>query len=282
MQYQKIDSAELRRSAELAARAAAAVALEGFRNPALVAVEKSDKHDLVTEYDSRSEETIRRVLLERHPDSAVLGEEGGIIGAENARLVWHVDPIDGTAAYATGLALWCICIGAEVDGEMVAGVVYDPVADQLFAADEHGALLNGEQELRARGRTEPGQATVVSHFPWPRDLVWAPDEAMEQFRRMTDDFATVRCLGSGALVMCYMAAGWADAALNLGANSWDVAAGSFILRRAGGEYAAYANGELVDPKRDHYCGNYVATVAGARFPTLHDLVRHQSGRDAAA
>ena len=274
-----MDTVALRISAEIAARDGAVEALAGFRLPNLTVSEKSDKHDLVTEYDSRSEETIRRVLLERHPGSAVLGEEGGAIGAENARLVWHVDPIDGTAAYATGLALWCICIGAEVDGEIVAGVVYDPVAEQMFSADEGGAWLNGTQELHARGRTEPGCATVISHFPWPRDLVWAPDEAMQQFRQMTEDFATVRCLGSGAMGMCYLAAGWADAVLNLGANSWDVAAGAFILRRAGGEYRAYANGELVDPRRDHYCGNYVGTVAGARFPALDELVQFQSGRD---
>lgn len=278
---QGIDTAELRRSAEAAAIAGAAVALQGFRSPGLAVTEKSDKHDLVTEYDSRSEEAIREELLRRHPDSAVLGEEGGSEGVDRARLVWHVDPIDATASFATGLAGWCICIAAEFDGEIVAGVVYDPVAEQMFAADEHGASLNGEQELHARGRTRPDQATVVSHFPWPRDLVWAPDAAMEQFRRMTEEFATVRCFGSGALVMCYLAAGWADAVLNLGANSWDVAAGSFILRRAGGEYTAYANGEPVDPRRDHYCGNYVGTVAGAEFPTLHELVRHQSGRDAA-
>lgn len=281
MKQDHVDTIALRESAEVAARAAAKIAMEGFRNPNLAVKEKSDKHDLVTLYDSRSEETIRKILLERHPDSAVLGEEHGTSGAENARLVWHVDPIDGTASYATGLALWCICVGAEFDGEMVAGVVYDPVADQMFAADEQGAFLNGTQELRARGRTEPDQATVVTHFPWPRDLVWDGDDAMDRFRQLTADFATVRCLGSGAQVMCYIAAGWADACLNLGANSWDVAAGSFILRRAGGEYTAYRNGEVVDPKHDHYCGNYIATTADAHFLTLHDLVRYQSGRDAA-
>lgn len=274
-------SAALRRSAEVAARAGAAVAMQGFRAPGLVAHEKTDHHDLVTVYDRGSEEAIREVLLDRHPDSAVLGEEYGLVGDEDARLVWHVDPIDGTAAYATGLAMWCVCIGAELDGRIVAGVVFDPVADQMFAADADGATLNGDQRLDAAGRGTPARATVFSHFPWPRDLVWAPDAAMEQFRRVTEEYGTVRSIGSGALAMCAIAAGWADAVLNLGANSWDVAASAFILRQAGGEYTAYRSGERVDPERDHHCGNYVATVRDARFDTLHELVRFQSGRDAA-
>ena len=269
----------LRQSAEIAARAGAAVAMRGFRSPDLVAHEKADHHDLVTEFDRASEEAIRAVLLDRHPDSAVLGEEFGLIGDANARLVWHVDPIDGTAAFATGLAMWCVCIGAELDGTVVAGVVFDPVADQMFAADAHGATLNGDLHLVARGRVEPSRATVFSHFPWPRDLVWAPEAAMAQFREVTAAYGTVRSIGSGALAMCAIAAGWADAVLNLGANSWDVAASAFILRRAGGEYTAYLAGERVDPAQDHRCGNYVATVQGARFDALHELVRFQSGRD---
>lgn len=273
-----LDPRALRKAAEVAALAGARVAMEGFRNPDLIATEKVDNHDLVTQYDAATEVAIREELLGLYPDSVVLGEEGGATGDEGARLVWHVDPIDGTAAYATGLALWCICIGVELNERIVAGVVYDPVADQMFTADPRGAYL-GEQRLRAHGRTTPERATVISHFPWPRDLTWDPIAAMDQFRRMTLDFATVRCIGSGALAMCYLAAGWADAVLNLGASSWDVAAGAFILRQAGGEYTAYSRGKKVDPLVDHYYGNYVGTVADAEFDSLHELVRHQSGRD---
>ena len=275
------NAAELRASAEAAAAAAARLAMKGFRSTDLVAVEKADNHDLVTEDDSGCEQVIRTVLLERHPESAVLGEELGVQDTSGAALTWHVDPIDGTAAFATGLAMWCVCIGAEVDGEMVAGVVFDPVAQQMFTADGAGAYLNG-LPVRAEGRTDARQATVFAHFPWPRDLWWAPDQALEQFREVTATFATVRSVGSGALAMCYIAAGWADALFSHGANAWDVAASSFILRQAGGEFATYRAGEPCVPAWSHHGSHYVASVRGGDFPLLHDIVRHQSGRDLAS
>ena len=266
-----------------AARGAGRIALEGFRAPDLEIDLKRDFHDLVTEFDRRSEEHIRARIREAFPGSAIIGEEGGRSGSDDAAAPgegaqpWHVDPIDGTSNFARGMALWAVCIGAEIDGEMVSGVVYDPVNDQLFWADERGAFLNDEP-LVSRGSAEPSQATVISDFPLPRDLVHFPDLALAQLAELSTAFSQRRSIGSSAVALCWVAAGWADATFCFGVSSWDVAAAGFIVRRAGGVYETYLDGERRPEERDFENPHYYAHVPEARFDLIHRLMREQSRR----
>lgn len=258
------------------AREAGAIAMEGFRNRELGIDLKQDFHDMVTKYDRACEEHIRGAILEAYPDSTIVGEEDGA-SEGTGPLAWHIDPIDGTANFARGMALWAVSIGIARDGEMVAGVVYDPANDHMFWADERGAFL-GDEPMRSWGFADPARATVVMNFPLPRDLVHYPDLALEQFAAVTEQFAQVRALGSSCISLCWVAAGWVDATISFEANSWDVAASAFIIRRAGGVYRTFADGEEQPEGRDYLNPHYYATIPGGDFPILEEIMRTQSTR----
>ena len=118
---------------------------------------KRDAHDIVTAHDRASEAMIAARIRAEVPDSTIVGEEGGRQGA--GRVVWYVDPIDGTTNFARGLPAWCVSIAAAIDGEVVAGVVHAPVTGETFRADRSGAWLDGRPlaapARRARGRGRP-------------------------------------------------------------------------------------------------------------------------------
>ncbi|WP_029746588.1 inositol monophosphatase family protein [Leucobacter chironomi] len=271
-----------------AAHEAGAIALDGFRGRDLGLDVKTDMHDVVTRYDRAAEAHIRGVILERFPDSAIVGEEEGETSGAGP-LTWYLDPIDGTSNFARGIAMWAVSIGVAVDGEMVAGVIYDPVAGQLFWADDRGAFLAERpvdaadalarcRPLQSSGSTAPSRATVALNFPLARDLVHFPELALEQYAEVTRTFAQVRGLGSTCIALAWIAAGWLDATVSFETNPWDVAAGAFIIRRAGGVYRSYAHGEILPERGDHLGPHYYAAVAGGDFELLHEIMRTQSRR----
>ncbi|WP_336992112.1 inositol monophosphatase family protein [Leucobacter sp. VD1] len=271
-----------------AAHEAGAIAREGFRGGDLGVAIKTDMHDVVTRFDRAAEAHIRGVILECFPDSAIVGEEAGETAGAGP-LTWYIDPIDGTSNFARGIAMWAVSIGVAVAGEMVAGVIYDPVAGQLFWADERGAFLAEQpvdatdalarsRPLQSVGATVPAQATVALNFPLARDLVHFPELALEQFAEVTRTFAQVRGLGSTCIALAWIAAGWLDATVSFETNPWDVAAGGFIIRRAGGVYRSYAHGEALPEHGDHLGPHYYAAVAGGDFELLHEIMRTQSRR----
>ncbi|AQZ61868.1 Inositol-1-monophosphatase [[Actinomadura] parvosata subsp. kistnae] len=249
-----MDLTTSRELAAIASRAARAVGdrLRGaFRSRPEVAT-KRDFHDPVTEHDKAAEEEIREVLARHCPDSLVVGEEGGSQG--DGTVHWYVDPIDGTANFAAGLPFFCTSIGAAVDGEMVAGVVYDPVRDDEFTAWLGGAQCNGEP-IRSTGARTDREAVLLSSYPAPRDLAAEGDEALHRFARMVNAFASTRRPGSAALKLAHVAAGWSDVAFGTHVNVWDVAAGSLLVRQAGGTYLPLS-GSVFAP------GGYLACVGG--------------------
>ena len=178
-----------------------------------------------------------------------MGEEGGTTGEGSVR--WYVDPIDGTANFAAGVPFFCVSIGVAVEGRLVAGVIYDPIRDDEFTASETGAWCNGAP-LRSTGASRDREAMLLCSYPSPRDLDRDGDLALQRFGRLVSSFASVRRPGSAALKLAHVAAGWSDAAYGAGVSPWDVAAGAFLVRRAGGVY-------LGDPLAS---GPYLAHVAG--------------------
>ncbi|WP_181158530.1 inositol monophosphatase family protein [Leucobacter massiliensis] len=275
---ERADDAAITEVAIRAAREAGAIALRGFRAPELRVELKSGIHDPVTAFDGACERRIREVILAAFPGSRIVGEEEGE-GGGSGPLSWYVDPIDGTANFARGIAMWAVSIGVERDGELVSGVVYDPVSDHLFWADERGAFL-GEEPLRSRGFAEPGRATVAMNFPLARDLVHFPELALRQFAEATREFAQLRGLGSSCIALCWVAAGWIDATVSFETHPWDVAAASLIVRRAGGTFLGYRDGEPVPARIAHLAPHYYAEVAGAGFASLREIMRTQSVRPA--
>lgn len=267
------DSRRLRVIASRAAAASAGHLVQAFRSPMLVE-RKGGAHDLVTEHDLASEEIIRRVILAAEPDSVVLGEEGGSVGA--GRVTWHVDPIDGTVNFASGIAFWCVSVAAALDGEVVAGVVLDPMGGHEFSADLTGAWCDGVP-IRSRAAPAELDATVISTFPRSVDLATDREATLSATARLLQGFGAVRAMGSGALGLAHVATGWADATFDLHTNPWDVAAGSLLVRQSGGRYVGYLHGTADEDPRTHYTRpGYHAVGAGGVYPLLDAVVRDLS------
>lgn len=231
-----------------AALAAGRVQRQHFRSP--IAVHKKGAIDLVTEIDIRVEREFRAFIAERFPDHAVLGEEGAASGLEtqSSRHRWIIDPIDGTTNYAHGLALFCVSIALEIDGRTDLGVVYDPMAEELFTVERGGgARLNGEL-IHVTDCRDIGDALLCTGFPYsvrekPGHLIAGFAEFMKQSR-------AVRRLGSAALDLCYVAAGRFDGFYEESLKSWDVAAGALLVEEAGGRVSGTA-GEPFTPHAGH-------------------------------
>lgn len=268
------ESVRLRGVAIDAARSVGPQLLAAFRSTMRKEF-KRDVHDIVTVHDRAAERIIVSAIRQAEPDSAIVGEEGGASG--EGRITWYIDPIDGTSNFARGIALWCVSIAAAIDGRPIAGVVYDPVAGNVFSADLTGAWL-GETPLRAQASAEELGATIVSSFPAAIDVRMFGDDALSAHRLLLENFQAVRNLGSGALNLAHVAAGWADATMGFATSPWDVAAGLLILEQAGGRFRAYVHGEQHEPPQ--LGEDYFGVGEGADYPTLRAVIETLSRRRA--
>lgn len=233
---------------------------------------KRDRHDPVTEHDRRAEATIRDLIFQAVPESTFVGEEGGSVGS--GAVHWYVDPIDGTANFARGLAFWCTSVAAVVDGTIVAGAILDPVAGNLFLADGAGVSLNGVALAPRPAVADEANAVLITGYPVPRDFrLDGEATALGRFGALTRTFATLRRPGSAALSIAHVAAGWVDAAAGFGVNAWDVTAAILILEKAGGRYIPHDLGRVAPTAPAFLHPGYVATGAGAHYPTLERIAR---------
>jgi len=217
------------------AREAGAVLREGFGR--VHAPEKKGRIDLVTEFDRRSEALIVARIRERFPAHAILAEESGAAGASGARVRWLCDPLDGTTNYAHNYPFFCVSIGVEVEGAMAAAAVYDPVRDELFAAAAgHGATLNGAP-IHISRIADVEAALLVTGFPY--DVREHPERHVPLFQEFLLRAQGVRRDGSAALNLCYVAMARFDGMWEGNLSPWDVAAGTLIVREAGGVVTGY-------------------------------------------
>ncbi len=186
--------------------------------------------DIVTDADLAAEQAIVQAIRARYPDHALLTEEGGE-SAGQAPYVWVVDPLDGTTNYSRRMPIFSVSIGLLHQGQLALGVVYDPLREHLFAAQRgRGATLNGEL-LRVSSMDQVGSAVVA--------LDWAHSHAdrrdiLARLGRIAPACGTLRGLGSAALGLCYVAAGWIEAYFHVGIKPWDIAAGLLLIQEAGG------------------------------------------------
>lgn len=211
-----------------AARTAGRILVE--RLPAEREVRVKGLRDIVTDADLAAEAAIIQTIRARFPDHTVLTEEGGGSSGD-APYVWVVDPLDGTTNYSRRFPNFSVSIGLVHQGQLAAGVVYDPLREHLFAAQRgHGVTLNGAP-LQVSRFDQVGQAVV--------GLDWAHShenrhEIVARLGRVAPVCATLRGIGSAALGLCYVAAGWLDAYFHIGLKPWDMAAGLLLIEEAGG------------------------------------------------
>jgi myo-inositol-1(or 4)-monophosphatase len=190
---------------------------------------KSTPTDLVSEADLAAEAAIREVLNARRPEDAVLGEEGGRQGADDA-LLWVVDPLDGTLNFLHGLPAWCVSVAVRDADGPVAGVILDPLRGELFAASRDGEARLGEAVLGGAACTELAQAIVGTGFAYEAQVRAGQGEVVA---RLLPRIANLRRTGACALDLAWTAAGRLDAFYERAVQEWDVAAGELICARAG-------------------------------------------------
>ena len=222
--------AVLRDAAIAFAREAGAVLKSGYGT--IHAPERKGVIDLVTEYDRRSEALLLRRIGERFPDHSILAEESGMHEAAAGRTRWLVDPLDGTTNFAHNYPFFCVSVGVEHAGDLIAGAVYDPVRDEMFAAARGlGATLDGKPiHVSAIARIE--DALLVTGFPY--SVREHPQTIMPLFEAFLVRAQGVRRDGSAALNLCYLACGRFDGFWERHLSAWDMAAGVLIVREAGG------------------------------------------------
>lgn len=252
------------------------IAMEGFRSDELDYGIKKDFHDIVTKYDEACEEFIRDQVLSAYPDSSIVGEETGTTRG-SGKYTWYIDPIDGTSNFARGIPIWSVSIGVAVDGQMIAAAVNDAVNNQLFWAAGSEAFLN-DTPISSTGYTSPEAATVVANFPLPRDFVFAPEMALEQYKRLQESYGHVKAAGCSTIPLCWIAAGWLDATFGFGSSSWDVAASSLILRNSGASFRTYISGIAHEGFVDTPSTHYLAAVPSGDFRLLEEIMETQSLR----
>ena len=196
--------------------------------------------DFVSRADRQAEATIREDLMEARPSYGFLGEEGGEQEGEDPTRRWIVDPLDGTTNFLHGLPHWAVSIALEHKGQIVAGVIYDPVKDEMFYAEKgFGAFVN-EARIRVSARHRMSDAIFATGLPWAGrgDL----PETLQDLARILPGCAGVRRFGSAALDLAYVAAGRYEGFWERRLHPWDIAAGLVILKEAGGLVEAMTPG----------------------------------------
>jgi myo-inositol-1(or 4)-monophosphatase len=223
-------AAEALALATQAAREAGALLLELHRLPATGIRSKSSATDLVSEADERAERAIVTTIRKQRPDDALVAEEGSSARGSSG-VSWYVDPLDGTINYLYGIPHWSVSICcADVAGPL-AGVVFDPLRDELFGAARGGGAHLAHRKLTVTDKGELASALVATGFGYGS----AQRETQGRIiAKVLGDVRDVRRFGSAALDLSWVAAGRHDAYFESVENPWDWMAGAMLVREAGG------------------------------------------------
>ncbi len=223
-------------------------------------VEHKGVIDLVTIADRRSEEFILKELTKLFPDHSILAEEsfdsgnGTDRGSSPSGFRWLIDPLDGTTNFAHTYPHFCTSLGLEYDGELIFGVIYAPVADELFTAVRgRGAMMNGTP-ITVSSVSDVSNSILATGFPYDRRT--NPDNNISNFSKMINRVQGIRRGGSAALDLCYLACGRIDGFWELRLKPWDVAAGVVIVEES--------------------CGK-VTNICGERFDIYNDDILATNG-----
>ncbi len=181
-----------------------------------------------------------KTIQEAYPEHHIVGEEGTLLGNKDSEYRWVIDPIDGTTNFVKGLPHFAISIAVYKKGKLEAGLVYQPIADEMFcAARGQGATLN-DRKIRVN-KTLPENAIITTGFPFKKSELMV--KQIKCMRNVLQNFPDIRRLGSAALDLCYVASGRVDGYYEFGVCEWDIAAGALIAQESGA-IVSDTNGEL--------------------------------------
>ena len=225
-----VDKQKLLDSAISMAREAGEILLSYFRGNTLEVTSKLNDYDIVTTADKASERCIISSIRSLFPNHSIITEESGELCGES-ELRWVIDPLDGTTNFSQGLPVFSVSIAVEHNTKPIVGVVFAPYLNELFYSVEgQGAYLNGK-ELKCSNKDRLEEAVVVTGIPY--DKRENPDNNIKELSKVAPKVRGLRRMGSAALDLCYVAAGFFDAYWELNLKRWDVAAGILIAQEAG-------------------------------------------------
>ncbi len=199
-------------------------------------VSKKGPADFVSTADLRAERILREELVKARPEFGLLGEEGSLRESDSEGRRWIIDPLDGTTNFLHGLPHFAISIGLEHRDTLVAGVVYDPIKEEMFHAERGGGAFLNDRRLRVSGRTRLEEALLATGMPFKGK--GDGEGFMRELDNLMTEVAGVRRWGVAALDLAYVAAGRFDGFWERGLKPWDVAAGVLLVREAGGYVSA--------------------------------------------
>lgn len=236
---------QIKQVAEKAARQAGALLKERLGH--IKSIDYKSAFNLVTDVDRESERLVIAIIKETFPGDRILGEESGASGS-TAQRRWLIDPLDGTTNYTHGYPCFAVSIGCEDSGEMIVAVVFNPIADELFwAVKGKGAYLN-DRPINVSSTTTIETSLLATGFPVDTRVAEHPN--MPQFQRLTDMSQGVRRDGSAAIDLCQVACGRLDGYWELTLGPWDMAAGSLLVKEAGGNVTNVLGGPF-DVNKKH-------------------------------
>ncbi len=195
-------------------------------------VSRKGPGDFVSAADRRAEDIIRAELIKARPNFGLVMEESGVIEGTDGQHRWHVDPLDGTTNFLHGIPIFASSIALERQGQIVAAVIFNPVMDELYTAEKgRGAFLN-DRRLRVAGRSELPEMVFGTGLPF----IGKGDHgrALKELRHFMPEVAGIRRCGAASLDLAWTASGRLDGYWEHDLNSWDIAAGTLLVKEAGG------------------------------------------------
>lgn len=195
-------------------------------------VSRKSLGDFVSTADHRSEKILVEELKKARPDFGFLVEESGSIKGNDPESTWIIDPLDGTTNFLHGIPHFAISVALQKKGEVVAGVTFNPVTDEMYWAEKGGGAFLNQRRIRVSGRRTLEEALVAAATPYSKH--GNSDHYISCYKRMVPVISGVRRTGSAALDLAYVGAGRFDGTMEINLSAWDLAAGSLIVREAGG------------------------------------------------
>lgn len=245
------DLAQFLEIAKLAAKAAGEFIKGNYEKISSADVHTKNRADYVTFVDKEAEKIIVDTILSSFPKHSILAEESDMKEGEEQTYRWIIDPLDGTTNFIHGFPMFCVSIALQYAGDIVVGVVYEPLRDEMFVATKGGGAFLNNKPISVRKDFKADTALVATGFPFR--FVEHIDKYMKLFKLVFENVSGIRRAGSAALDLAYTACGRCDGFFEMCLKPWDIAAGSLLITEAGGFVSGFSGGNNYI-----YKGNIVA------------------------